>query len=61
VIVETGATTKRVVITFAEDSITGIDALHRLLTAERIGRSVALRLLRGREVMTLPVVPSARG
>ena len=44
-----------------EVELAGIDALHRLLTAERIGRSVALRLLRGREVMTLPVVPSARG
>ena len=30
--------------------LAGVDALHRLLTAERIGKSVALRLLRGREV-----------
>jgi S1-C subfamily serine protease len=41
--------------------LTGVDALHRLLTAERIGRSVRLRLLRGREVATLEVVPAARG
>lgn len=41
--------------------LAGVDALHRLLTAERIGRSVALRLLRGREVATLEVVPAARG
>ena len=33
--------------------LAGVDALHRLLTAERIGKSVALRLLRGREIMTI--------
>ena len=43
-----------------EAELAGVDALHRLLTAERIGRSVALRLLRGREVMTVAVVPAAR-
>ena len=37
-----------------------MDGLHRLLTAERIGRSVTLRLLRGREIMTVAVVPAAR-
>ncbi len=42
------------------EELAGVDGLHRLLTAERIGGSVALRLLRGREVMTLPVVPAAR-
>ena len=41
--------------------LAGVDALHRLLTAERIGRSVDLRLLRGREILTLSVVPAARG
>ena len=40
--------------------LAGVDALHRLLTAERIGASVALRLLRGREVLTVAVVPVAR-
>ena len=40
--------------------LAGVDALHRLLTAERIGKSVALRLLRGREVMTIAVAPAAR-
>ena len=40
--------------------LAGVDALHRLLTAERIGNSVALRLLRGREVMTIAVAPAAR-
>lgn len=46
----------------AEDSeLVGVDALHRLLTAERIGGSVGLRLLRGREVLTIAVSPAARG
>ena len=40
--------------------LAGVDALHRLLTAERIGKSVALRLLRGREIMTKAAVPAAR-
>ena len=44
-----------------EVELSGIDGLHRLLTAERIGKSVALRLLRGREVMTIAVAPAARG
>ena len=43
-----------------ETELAGVDALHRLLTAERIGASVALRLLRGREVLTVAVVPVAR-
>lgn len=44
-----------------ETELAGIDALHRLLTAERIGKSVALRLLRGREVLAIAVSPAARG
>jgi hypothetical protein len=47
-------------LTAGEADLAGVDALHRLLTAERIGKSVALRLLRGREVMTKAVVPAAR-
>lgn len=44
-----------------ETELAGIDALHRLLTAERIGKSVALRLLRGRKVLAIAVSPAARG
>ena len=44
-----------------ESELAGVDALHRLLTAERIGKSVALRLLRGREVLTIAVSPAGRG
>src|SRR3954451_11784596 len=47
-------------LTAGEAELAGVDALHRLLTAERIGKTVALRLLRGREVMTKAVVPAAR-
>jgi len=43
-----------------EAELVGVDGLHRLLTAERIGRSVTLRLLRGREIVTVAVVPAAR-
>jgi hypothetical protein len=38
----------------------GIDTPHRLLTAERIGGSVVLRLLRGREIIMEAAVPVAR-
>jgi S1-C subfamily serine protease len=34
-----------------------VEALHRILTADRIGRSAALRILRGVELMTLSVTP----
>jgi S1-C subfamily serine protease len=43
-----------------EIELVGVDGLHRLLTAERIGKSVAVRLLRGREIMTIAVVPAPR-
>jgi S1-C subfamily serine protease len=42
------------------EELLGVDGLHRLLTAERIGKTVELRLLRGREVTTLAAVPAAR-
>jgi S1-C subfamily serine protease len=42
------------------EDLLGVDGLHRLLTAERIGKTVELRLLRGREVTTLAAVPAAR-
>jgi S1-C subfamily serine protease len=35
----------------------GIDTLHRSLTAERIGRNMELRVLRGVEIVTLTVTP----
>lgn len=41
------------------EPITGVDALHRLLTAERAGRQIPLRLLRRGGAQSLTVVPEA--
>lgn len=38
----------------------GVDALHRLLVADRVGGEVTLRVLRGAEVLTLVVTPRSR-
>src|SRR5262249_17539211 len=38
----------------------GIDELHRLLTEERAGRSIAMAVVRGSERLTLTVVPAVR-
>lgn len=37
--------------------VAGIDDLHRLLTEERVGAKVPLRVLRRPEILTLPIVP----
>lgn len=34
-----------------------VETLHRLLTADRIGRTVELRALRGVELVTLTITP----
>src|SRR6185437_8096355 len=39
------------------ESITGVDQLHRLLTAERAGREIAIRLLRRGKTQSVTVVP----
>lgn len=39
--------------------ITGVDGLHRLLTAERAGRMVEIRLVRRGKVQAIAVVPEA--
>jgi len=41
------------------EDITGIDSLHRLLTAERAGREVEIRLLRRGKPQALTAVPEA--
>ena len=41
------------------ESITGVDRLHRLLTAERAGREVEVRLLRRGKRQSLMLVPEA--
>jgi S1-C subfamily serine protease len=41
-------------------TITGADDLVRALTGDKIGRDVALKVLRGTEQLTLSVVPQER-
>lgn len=44
---------------FDGQPITGVDGLHRLLTAKNAGREVILRLIRRSKVLELKVVPEA--
>jgi S1-C subfamily serine protease len=46
-----------VVLAFAGDAVTGVDDLHRLLTADRIGVPQTLSILRSAERRQLTVVP----
>ncbi len=46
-----------VVLAFAGEAVTGVDDLHRLLTADRIGVPQVLRILRSAERRQLTVVP----
>jgi S1-C subfamily serine protease len=45
---------------FGGEKVRGIDDLHRLLTEERIGSSVAVEVLRGTERKSIPVVPEEK-
>jgi S1-C subfamily serine protease len=47
-----------IVVGFGGMPISGIDDLHRLLTQERFGERVSLRVLRGGRVLDLTVVPA---
>jgi serine protease Do len=46
-----------VIVSFDGETAPRIEALHRLLTADRIGRVADLRVLRGVELLTLHVTP----
>jgi S1-C subfamily serine protease len=46
-----------VLVTFDGESITGVDNMHRMLTAERAGRSVPMRIVRQAALEKLVVVP----
>jgi S1-C subfamily serine protease len=48
-----------VVLTFAGEAVSGVDDLHRLLTAERVGRAWELCLLRAGKTVSLTVRPEA--
>jgi S1-C subfamily serine protease len=49
-----------VIVGFANQPVDRLDALHRLLTEERIGSPAALSILRGVERRSLIIVPSGR-
>lgn len=46
------------IVAFDGATVEGIDALHRLLTVERIGKPVPLTVIRGARKLELPIVPS---
>ncbi len=46
-----------ILVSLAGEPTPRVDALHRLLTADRIGRATELRVLRGVELLTLGVTP----
>jgi S1-C subfamily serine protease len=50
-----------VIVAFDGAPVPSIDALHKLLTAERISQTCALTVIRGVEKLDLPVVPGESG
>jgi S1-C subfamily serine protease len=46
-----------IVVAFDEHSVPTIDALHRILTESRVGVKAELTILRGTELLKLPVTP----
>ncbi|MFI5364130.1 MAG: S1C family serine protease [Candidatus Binatia bacterium] len=48
-----------VIVGYADRTIAGIDDLHRLLTAEQVGRRTPLTVIRGGERLQLEIVPAA--
>ena len=48
------------IVEFAGMPVTGIDALHRLMTADRAGTPTALTILRLTNKLSLPVTPAER-
>ncbi len=47
-----------IIVAFAEQPVSGIDDLHRLLTEGRVGVASALAIIRGTEKRTLNVMPA---
>jgi S1-C subfamily serine protease len=50
-----------VIVGFAGDPVAGMDALHRRLTADRIGLPVPIVVLRNGQRKTLTIVPRESG
>jgi len=50
-----------VLLTFDSHALSGVDDLHRLLTSERAGKTVAITLMRGAHIESATIVPQAEG
>jgi S1-C subfamily serine protease len=48
------------IVGFDGTAVTGVDTLHRLLTADRAGKQTELAVLRLTQKLTLPIVPAER-
>jgi S1-C subfamily serine protease len=48
------------IVGFDGAAVTGVDALHRLLTADRAGKKTELSVLRLTQKLTLPIMPAER-
>ena len=48
-----------VLLTFDGHVLSGVDDLHRLLTSERAGKSIAITLVRGTHIQSVAIVPQA--
>jgi len=46
-----------ILLTFDGHELSGVDDLHRLLTSERAGKSVAITLVRGAHIQTVTIIP----
>lgn len=49
-----------IILTFAGESVSGIDELHRLLSADRVGKHLPLMALRGVQLLDMIVTPMDR-
>jgi S1-C subfamily serine protease len=49
-----------IIVGFGGEPVTGVDKLHRLMTADRIGEAVPLEVLRLTQKLTLSIAPAAR-
>jgi S1-C subfamily serine protease len=58
---ESGVMKGDAILAFAGESVSGVDDLHRFLTAERAGCACELRLLRAGKVRSLTICPEADG
>jgi S1-C subfamily serine protease len=46
-----------ILLSFEGTTVTRVEALHRILTADRIGRTVEMRVLRGVEIIAVSITP----